>query len=126
MSFLDSIQFLFEVISKKYDKWGEAKLSGLYALCIISLLYTFNLISIWILSLILKLITQQAINGIYFYILFLFFLLVNYLLVYKRKNYSNIPKNSKRLKKIRTYAILYVLLTVIFFLTSFVYYLYFT
>lgn len=122
MIFLSLIDFLFDYISKKYRKWGETNLSGLYALGVISVLQTFNIITLWMLAIIFKIINPDSINQLYFYALFLIFMLINYLLVYRNKNQKIL--NNKFSQKIRLIALGYVIGSVICFLIPFVYHLY--
>ena len=119
MFFLNSMKFLFYSISKQYIKLGETDIPGLYALGIISILQTLNIMTVWILVLIFKFIKLENIDGYYFYILSLILLLFNYLFIFRRKNHI-LEEKYKFPKKIRTTAFTYAIGTIILFLIAFV------
>ena len=123
MIFLNVLRFLFDYISKKYRKWGEAEMPGLYALGIISVFQVLNIITLYILSQIFGLI-KADINAWYFYFLSLLFLFINYLLIYRNKNYSPFKSDNKFSRKIHIIALIYVIGSIIFFLIPFIYRLY--
>lgn len=124
MIFLNVLRFLFDYISKKYRRWGEADVPGIYALAIITLLQFLNIATLYTLGLIFALIKPDDINKWYFYFLCLLFFFINYLLIYRNKNYSPFKSDNKFSRKVHIIALIYAIGSIILFLIPFIYRLY--
>ena len=122
--FLNVLRLLFDYFSKKYRKWGETDMPGLYALGIITVFQTLNVMTLYILSLIFALIKPGDINKWYFFFLSLLFLFINYLLIYRNRNYSPLKNDNKFSRRIHVITLIYAIGTFVFFLIPFIYRLY--
>ena len=103
--YLKLIEYIFCFVFEKYQKWGEKGIPGVYALCFISTLQVFNILTLHLFALILKILDIHQINKYYFVGLSIIFLIFNYLYIYKTKgrdllleNYSKGGRNMHRIK----------------------------
>lgn len=122
-----NMDYLFLYVYFKYQKWGEAKLSGVYAVCLITIFEIINLFTIGLFFLIFHIYDFTKIENKYFIIIYFLLLGINYLYIYKIKGFKTIvEKYRDENKQIsgKRYMYIYTILSSIIFLCFFIYYLY--
>lgn len=103
--------------------WGERDIPGIYALCVVSLLIGFNLLTIFFFLCSILNSGNVEINRNWGYILFLFSLSFNYLIIYK---YPGIQKivieydtlESQKVRNLKYWAISYTAISILLFFGS--------
>ena len=124
MIFLKAIRYTYHFVSRKYQKWGEGDIGGVYALCFISFLQLLNAFTLFIIALLFKVVKVDNIKGEHFFILFFILLALNYLVVLPR-NVSNLLVDKDKINNSegRLLSIIYVVLTLILFFSGMLYYI---
>jgi hypothetical protein len=115
------VDFLFYYLHTKYKKWGEKDIPEVYALAIISVLQLLNFFSFIFLLLHIGLIKIEALTNYVVIGITIGILLVNYMYIFKIKGRKAIltqfeSKNGRH-KRIKRTSIIYVIVTVIVFVS---------
>mgnify|MGYP003577010585 CR=1 FL=1 len=127
MAHFDIIDFLFYSAYKQYQKWGEKDIPGIYAVCFISLLQLFNALTLLILGVLFKIVNLDKVESFHIVFFVILILLINYMYIYKKRGKENIIEYYSKqcyLRSIKLSSLLYVSLTVFFFVTVLLYYIY--
>jgi hypothetical protein len=112
---LDLIEYLFYFLQAKYKQWGELDIPKVYALAVISTLQIFNLLTLIVIGLILKIISVALLDkamGIsisiaVLIIIYLFEIKGSEAIIYKFKNYKG------NLRKIKNLTAAYFIVSVL-------------
>ena len=128
MSYSRIMQFIFSFTYRKYQSWGEKDIPGVYALCIISTIQILNTLTLLLIALILNIIKADVITKNYVVIFSVLVLFINYYYLYRLKGRDLIIKTFNNtdptLSAVRKAALIYIIITIILFLSCFTYYLY--
>ena len=84
--------YFFYKIHLFYNKIGEKDMPGLYAVCIISLIESFNILSLFFIYELVFKVDLNKIEKNYVYVIFFLFFILNYIYFYRRKGKLNIIK----------------------------------
>lgn len=127
MKYRSIIEYLFYAVDRQYKKWGENDISHLYALCFVALIQTLNLLTVLIWSIILRFNKAGNISAYFFFISFLFLVLINYRIIYRKKTSKNnsFKHNAVNQEVIRYKlpSIIYAIASILIFSGSLIYYL---
>jgi len=130
MRLLDVEDFIYFFVYKKYKKWAEKENQSIYALCFITLMQQLNIFSFFLFLLVLKVIDISIFKrGYLFFLLGIVLLGLNYWYIFKYRGKDMILNkygNVEEVEKIKIYALIYVLLTLVIFIGLMIYYIYFT
>jgi hypothetical protein len=114
---LDLIEYLFYFLQAKYKQWGELDIPKVYALAVISTLQIFNLLTLIVIGLILKIISVALLDKAMGISISIAVLIINYIylfeikgseaIIYKFKNYKG------NLRKIKNLTAAYFIVSVL-------------
>ena len=109
---------IYDNVLSRYDKWQTDDTNFVYALCVVTLLQTFNLFTLFIGAILLHIIDASFLRKYYFYILSLILYCINYVIIRKPKKILN--DHTKPGRKENFAALIYVAITIGSFLSLFV------
>jgi hypothetical protein len=111
------IDYLFYFLQAKYKQWGEADISKVYALVIISLVQFLNLLSVVLCGIILQMLSVDFIKKETTLIAFAVILLANYLYIFRIRGSDVIiakqAQRKTRNKKLKIFAITYMVASIL-------------
>lgn len=117
---MNVLEYIFFLVFKKYQQWGEYHIPGVYAICFISVLQTLNVITILLIGLSVNMIDIHSIRNYVFALIYFFSLFFNYYYLYKIKGINrilyNLSKEGKSKTRLRVASFSYVILTVLVFI----------
>lgn len=121
-------RFLFYYVYQGYVNKDEKNLAGVYALCLMTLVFFSNLMSFFIIVFLLILkIDGTIMNGLIGGILFIIILSANYIYFYRKKGkekaiaaFSQAAQNTSKLK---TAMLIYILSSIILMFASLYFYI---
>lgn len=121
------LEFIFCFVFKRYQKWGEKDIAGVYALCVISALQLFNIFTILLTGLFFNLINIRVVKNYYVIIAFISLLLFNYYYFFIVRGvkcmFNNYMKGNDNIK-LKIQSFIYLVLTFTTFLISLLIYIY--
>lgn len=127
MAHFNIIEFIFYSAYKQYQKWGEKDIPGIYAVCFISLLQLFNSLTLLILAVLFKMVNLDMVESLHIVLFTSILLLFNYVYIYKKRGKENIIEYYSKqgsLRSIKLISLLYASLTIVFFVSILLYYIY--
>lgn len=117
-------RFLFGYIYKGYTDQGEKDIPGLYTLLFISTVFFTNILSLYILLIILFDISNELISGITGVFIFFVLVLMNYLYFYfyKKKDEAASLFQEEKHSSIKTWVLGYIVSSLITIIVLFIIY----